>query len=81
MIDPMSRENFHRLWDPQHSQKRDEFFKMCEKANADPVWGKTVAESIHQIRCDFTQFFKSRQEVNGTHQPSNGVLATNSAAA
>jgi 2-polyprenyl-6-methoxyphenol hydroxylase-like FAD-dependent oxidoreductase len=72
MIDPMSRENFHRLWDPEYKDKRDEFFKMCEKASDDPVWGKSVAEAIHHVRHDFTQYFKSRQQ-NGT---SNGVNST-----
>ncbi|KAI8931611.1 hypothetical protein NX059_011264 [Plenodomus lindquistii] len=84
MIDPMSRENFHRLWDPEHKQKREEFFKMCERANNDPVWGKSVAESIHQVRHDFTQYFKSKQKPiakDGVMGTSNGVLATNSAAA
>lgn len=85
MIDPMSRENFHRLWDPEFKQKREDFFKMCEKANDDPVWGKSVAESIHQVRHDFTQYFKSRQqpaEPNGVDNgTTNGVLATNTAAA
>jgi hypothetical protein len=75
MIDPMSRENFHRLWDPAYEKKRDEFFKMCEKANDDPVWGKSVAESIHQVRHDFTQYFKSRQNgttTNGTNGLGEG---------
>ncbi|KAH7074157.1 hypothetical protein FB567DRAFT_597316 [Paraphoma chrysanthemicola] len=76
MIDPMSRDNFHRLWDPAHKQKREEFFKMCERATDDPVWGKSVAESIHQIRHDFTQYFKSKQR-NGTNgvngHESNGI--------
>ncbi|KAH7397379.1 hypothetical protein BKA66DRAFT_241024 [Pyrenochaeta sp. MPI-SDFR-AT-0127] len=64
MIDPMSRANFHRLWDPAAKESRDEFFKICEKASDDPVFGKAVVESIHQIRHDFTQYFKSKQ--NGT---------------
>lgn len=76
MIDPMSRENFHRLWDPAYAEKRKEFFKMCEKAADDPVWGKSIAESIHQVRHDFTQYFKSNQakaEQNGDKAP-NGIL-------
>jgi hypothetical protein len=83
MIDPMSRENFHRLWDPEFKEKREAFFKMCEKANDDPVWGKSIAESIHQVRHDFTQYFKSKQKKeNGTGvETENGVLAENSAAA
>jgi hypothetical protein len=72
MIDPMSRENFHRLWDPAFEKKRDEFFKMCEKANNDPVWGKSIAEAIHAVRHDFTQYFKSRQQ-NGTTNGTNGI--------
>ncbi|CAN9127763.1 unnamed protein product [Alternaria sp. RS040] len=85
MIDPMSRENFHRLWDPAHEEKRKDFFKMCEKASDDPVWGKSIAETIHQVRHDFTQYFKSKQKQSGKAMgdmaTSNGVLAENSAAA
>lgn len=85
MIDPMSRENFHRLWDPAYEEKRKEFWKMCEKVADDPVWGKSVAESIHNIRHDFTQYFKSKQKSQGKGmdemKASNGVLAENSAAA
>lgn len=44
MIDPMSRSNFHRLWDEKAIPEREAFFKMCEKAAEDPVWGKSVAE-------------------------------------
>ena len=60
MIDPMSRANFHRLWDPACEEEKQNFFKMCEKANDDPVWGKNAAEAIHQIRHDFTQYYKSK---------------------
>lgn len=85
MIDPMSRENFHRLWDPAHEQKRKEFFAACEKASNDPVWGKSVAETVHEVRHDFTQYFKSKQKIVGKGmdemRPSNGVMAENSAAA
>ena len=44
MIDPMSRANFHRLWDENAKGEREEFFRMCERASDDPVWGKAVAE-------------------------------------
>ncbi|KAF2657743.1 FAD/NAD(P)-binding domain-containing protein [Lophiostoma macrostomum CBS 122681] len=60
MIDPMSRANFHRLWDDDYKEDRENFFKMCEKANDDPVWGKNVAEAIHAIRHDFTQYYKTK---------------------
>lgn len=62
MIDPMSRANFHRLWDENAKEEREQFFAMCDKANDDPVWGKSVAESIHAIRHDFTQYYKSKQK-------------------
>lgn len=61
MIDPMSRANFHRLWDPACEQEKQEFFKMCERADQDPVWGKSVTEAVHAVRHDFTQYFKSKQ--------------------
>jgi hypothetical protein len=68
MIDPMSRANFHRLWDPSCVEERDEWFKICEQASDDPVWGKAMADAVHTIRHDFTQYFKSRQlHTNGTH--------------
>ena len=95
MIDPMSRANFHRLWDDKCIGEREEFFKMCEKASDDPVWGKAVAEvclflllwsdlcdkvvkltvlqSIHAIRHDFTQYFKSKQTAE---KVANGIAAT-----
>lgn len=61
MIDPLSRSNFNRLWDDNAKEEREAFFKMCEKATSDPVWGKGMAESIHAIRHDFTQYYKSKQ--------------------
>ncbi|KAF2117172.1 hypothetical protein BDV96DRAFT_598104 [Lophiotrema nucula] len=60
MIDPMSRANFHRLWDDEKIKDREEFFKMCDKASDDPVFGKSLAEGIFAIRHDFTQYYKSR---------------------
>ncbi|ORY10104.1 hypothetical protein BCR34DRAFT_539919 [Clohesyomyces aquaticus] len=60
MIDPMSRANFHRLWDPTMDKDREEFWKMCEQASDDPVWGKSVSDSIHQVRHDFTQYYKNK---------------------
>ncbi|KAH8722795.1 hypothetical protein GQ44DRAFT_741395 [Phaeosphaeriaceae sp. PMI808] len=71
MIDPMSRDNFHRLWDPEYKEKREEFWKQCERANDDPLWGKLVADSVHQVRHDFTQYFKSR--VNKPETNGNGI--------
>ena len=62
MIDPMSRANFHRLWDPACKEEQQEFFKFCEKADKDPVWGKTAPEAVHAVRHDFTQYFKSKQK-------------------
>ncbi|KAF2870017.1 hypothetical protein BDV95DRAFT_608040 [Massariosphaeria phaeospora] len=60
MIDPMSRANFHRLWDDTQKKEREEFFAMCEKATDDPVFGKSVAEAVHAVRHDFTQYFKDK---------------------
>jgi hypothetical protein len=66
MIDPMSRSNFHRLWDDNCLKEREDFFAMCEHASSDPVWGQSVADSIHAIRHDFTQYFKNKpQTLNG----------------
>lgn len=60
MIDPMSRANFHRLWDPKYEKDREDFFVMCQKASDDPVWGKSIAEAVHAVRHDFTQYFKDK---------------------
>lgn len=75
MIDPMSRSNFHRLWDPKCIKERDEFFKMCEKASDDPVFGKSVAEAVHAVRHDFTQYFKSKQSATNGTNGVNGAQA------
>lgn len=72
MIDPMSRANFHRLWDPACEKEKEEFFKFCDKAANDPVFGKMASEAMHTIRHDFTQYFKSKQ--NAT-KGANGAVA------
>lgn len=64
MIDPMSRANFHRLWDPEAVPEREQFFKMCDKASEDPVFGKSMTEAVHAVRHDFTQYFKSKQGIS-----------------
>ncbi|KAF2713763.1 FAD/NAD(P)-binding domain-containing protein [Pleomassaria siparia CBS 279.74] len=60
MIDPMSRANFHRLWDDKCVKDREDFFAMCDRATQDPVFGKSVAEAVHAVRHDFTQYFKNK---------------------
>lgn len=73
MIDPMSRANFHRLWDPAAKKEQEEFFKFCERAENDPVWGKTAAEAVHAVRHDFTQYFKSKQTASNDTNGANGA--------
>ncbi|KAL5434678.1 hypothetical protein PMIN07_007399 [Paraphaeosphaeria minitans] len=80
MIDPMSRANFHRLWDPACEKEKEEFFKFCERADKDPVWGKSVAEAVHAVRHDFTQYFKSKQKVAIDATVTNGAPAVQAAA-
>ncbi|KAF9729926.1 FAD binding domain-containing protein [Paraphaeosphaeria minitans] len=80
MIDPMSRANFHRLWDPACEKEKEEFFKFCERADKDPVWGKSVAEAVHAVRHDFTQYFKSKQKVAINATVTNGAPAVQAAA-
>ncbi|KAF1998525.1 FAD/NAD(P)-binding domain-containing protein [Amniculicola lignicola CBS 123094] len=62
LIDPMSRSNFHRLWDDAKIKEREEFFAMCDKAAKDPEFNKAIAESIHAVRHDFTQYYKTKPE-------------------
>ncbi|KAF2438086.1 FAD/NAD(P)-binding domain-containing protein [Karstenula rhodostoma CBS 690.94] len=80
MIDPMSRANFHRLWDPACEKEKEEFFKFCDRADKDPVWGKSVAEAVHAVRHDFTQYFKSKQEAGVDAAVTNGASAVKAAA-
>ncbi|KAK7181985.1 FAD binding domain-containing protein [Paraphaeosphaeria sporulosa] len=80
MIDPMSRANFHRLWDPACEKEKEEFFKFCERADKDPVWGKSVAEAVHAVRHDFTQYFKSKQKAGMDANVTNGAPAVQAAA-
>lgn len=61
MIGPLSCSNSRRLWDENAKEERGAFFKMCERATEDPVWGKGVEEAIHAIRHDFTKYYKSKQ--------------------
>jgi hypothetical protein len=58
MLDPMSRANFHRLWDPASEAEKNEFFAICERASDDPVWGKAAADAIPPVRHDFTQYYR-----------------------
>lgn len=71
----MSRANFHRLWDPACKEEQEEFFRFCEKADKDPVWGKSAAEATHAVRHDFTQYFKSKQggQAKGVSGDAKGV--------
>lgn len=79
----MSRANFHRLWDPACEKEKEEFFKFCEKAESDPVWGKSAAEAVHAVRHDFTQYFKSKQKAtvdNKSATAQSGAPAVQAAA-
>ncbi|KAH7127210.1 hypothetical protein B0J11DRAFT_297668 [Dendryphion nanum] len=73
MIDPMSRANFHRLWDPEHKEAREEFFKMCENAANDPLFGNSLSEVAHAVRHDFTQYYKSKAAASNGTNGTNGV--------
>lgn len=44
-IDPMSRENFRRLYgqDPDKARENDEFFKMCIQAETDQDLAREIA--------------------------------------
>lgn len=44
VIDPLSRENFRRLWaqDPDKAKENDEFFKVLERAQKDQELAKEL---------------------------------------
>lgn len=45
VIDPLSRENFRRLWDqdPEKARKNDEVFQICHKAEKDEALAVELA--------------------------------------
>lgn len=49
VIDPMSRENFRRLWDqdPDKAGETDPYFQICHKAEKDPALAKELALVCH----------------------------------
>ena len=59
-IDPMSRENFRRLYDqdPEKARENDEFFQLCVK-------GETDAETAKELALvSFTSFLNLRSQVS-----------------
>jgi hypothetical protein len=45
VIDPLSRENFRRLWDqdPEKASENDEFFQICHRAEKDEALATELA--------------------------------------
>jgi 2-polyprenyl-6-methoxyphenol hydroxylase-like FAD-dependent oxidoreductase len=45
IIDPMSRENFRRLWDqnPEKALENDEFFQICKKSEENEALARELA--------------------------------------
>ena len=45
IIDPMSRENFRRMWDTdvENARENDPFFKICVQAETDEVLARKLA--------------------------------------
>lgn len=80
VIDPTSRANFHRLWDPAYQKENEEFFEFCKTADKDPVWGKSAAQATHVLRHDFTQYFKSKQKAGTDAGVTNGAPTVQAAA-
>ncbi|KAL1979734.1 hypothetical protein VTN96DRAFT_5256 [Rasamsonia emersonii] len=60
IINPMSRENFRRLWDqdPDKAGETDPYFQICHKAEKDPALAKELALGLNVLRYDFTQFYR-----------------------
>ncbi|OCL06947.1 FAD/NAD(P)-binding domain-containing protein [Glonium stellatum] len=57
MIDPISRANFHRLWDEGAIGEREKFFALCNKAWKDENLNRELTMGIHAVRHDFTQYY------------------------
>jgi hypothetical protein len=45
IIDPMSRENFRRLWDqdPEKALENDQFFQICKKSETNEALARELA--------------------------------------
>jgi hypothetical protein len=43
VIDPMSRKNFDLIWNPDSEKDREEFFKLCKRAEDDQELAKMMA--------------------------------------
>ncbi|KAJ5929083.1 hypothetical protein N7454_006931 [Penicillium verhagenii] len=59
IIDPMSRENFKRLYDqdPTKARENDEFFQLCVKGETDEEIGKSIILGLDMLRHDMTQYY------------------------
>ncbi|KAJ5934294.1 hypothetical protein N7466_003841 [Penicillium verhagenii] len=59
IIDPMSRENFKRLYDqdPTKARENDEFFQLCVKGETDEEIGKSIVLGLDMLRHDMTQYY------------------------
>ncbi|KAH6976474.1 hypothetical protein BKA56DRAFT_688213 [Ilyonectria sp. MPI-CAGE-AT-0026] len=60
IVDPMSTENFKRLWfkDPETTIAEDEFFKLVRKATTDEDLLKQLRQGGMALRYDLTQFYR-----------------------
>ncbi|KAJ5656854.1 hypothetical protein N7507_008804 [Penicillium longicatenatum] len=59
IIDPISRENFRRLYDqdPTKAREYDEFFQLCVKGETDEETAKSIVLGLDMLRHDMTQYY------------------------
>ncbi|KAL5359684.1 hypothetical protein BJX96DRAFT_183901 [Aspergillus floccosus] len=65
-IDPMSRENFRRLYaqDPDKARENDEFFRMCIQGETDLEVAREIALGFDVLRHDMTQYYNKKESSN-----------------
>ncbi|KAJ5308850.1 hypothetical protein N7508_004229 [Penicillium antarcticum] len=66
IIDPMSRENFRRLWDqdPEKALENDRFFQICKKSETNEALSRELALGLDVLRFDMTQFYNKTSETD-----------------
>ncbi|KAK3314130.1 FAD binding domain-containing protein [Apodospora peruviana] len=64
VIDPISQENFRRVRDkdPATRFERDEFMQLLKKGEADRSFLKDLLLSFMEVRYDFTQHYKDKED-------------------
>ena len=76
IVDPVSSENFRRLWDqdPEQALEKDEFLKMCRRTETDKAFSRQMQEGAMALQHDFTQYYRDALPENGVAVPKKPGL-------